>query len=96
MGRRAAILAFAVLAGAKSGKDIEGVRILAERIRAALRITLDDADPPITTGASIGVALFPADGDTRETLLRAADKAMYKAKNSGRDCILFAQEVGED
>ena len=86
---------FAVLAGAKSGRDVEGVRILAERIREALRITLEEADPPITTGASIGVALYPDDGSSREALLRSADTAMYKAKNSGRDRIVFAQELDE-
>lgn len=35
-------------------------------------------------GASVGIAIFPEDGATRETLLRAADEAMYEAKKSGR------------
>ena len=35
--------------------------------------------------ASIGVSLFPEHGDDPETLLKAADKAMYTAKNMGRN-----------
>lgn len=36
---------------------------------------------------SIGIACYPANGETRESVLRAADKAMYAVKRSGRDDI---------
>lgn len=38
-------------------------------------------------GYSIGVASYPAHGDTREALIRAADEAMYRAKKSGGDRV---------
>jgi diguanylate cyclase (GGDEF)-like protein len=38
------------------------------------------ADFEIITSASLGVALYPDDGEDRETLMRNADLAMYKAK----------------
>ena len=39
--------------------------------------------------ASIGVCLFPRDGEDVETLLKNADTAMYRAKENGRDNIQF-------
>lgn len=39
----------------------------------------------IYVSASVGISLFPADGDDAETLLKHADVAMYSVKDSGRD-----------
>ncbi|MBV6324511.1 EAL domain-containing protein [Duganella violaceipulchra] len=45
--------------------------------------------------ASIGVCLYPDDGDDVDVVLRNADVAMYEAKESGRNCFKFyAQEMG--
>ena len=38
---------------------------------------------------SIGIALYPHDGDTVETLLKHADAAMYEAKRAGRSTYRF-------
>lgn len=38
---------------------------------------------------SIGIAIAPIDGESSELLLKAADQAMYKAKQSGRNCFEF-------
>ena len=38
----------------------------------------------VYTGGSIGVAMYPRDGEDAEALLRSADAAMYLAKDSGR------------
>jgi diguanylate cyclase (GGDEF)-like protein len=50
------------------------------------------APPPPTL--SIGVASYPAHGDTAETLIRAADQALYAAKSQGRNTIVRAVAVG--
>jgi len=43
----------------------------------------------IYLSASLGVSLFPRDGDDVETLLKKADSAMYSAKESGNKTIQF-------
>ena len=59
------------------------------------------AQPPIennrfaVVGTSIGCARFPLDGKTCEDILKRADMAMYKAKNSGRGRhVLFNTQHG--
>jgi len=42
---------------------------------------------------SMGIAGFPENGQTRDTLLRAADQAMYAAKEAGRDHILSYNQI---
>ena len=42
---------------------------------------------------SMGIACYPENGQTRETILRAADQALYAAKEAGRDHILSYNEL---
>lgn len=46
--------------------------------------------------ASIGIALFPADGQDQASLLAAADMAMYKAKQAGGNRLCIATELLQD
>jgi len=50
------------------------------RIAAAVAAT--PSTPPVS--ASIGIAIYPADGTTPDELIRAADQQMYKSKAAGR------------
>jgi diguanylate cyclase (GGDEF)-like protein/PAS domain S-box-containing protein len=43
----------------------------------------------VSISASIGIAMFPGDGDDSETLLKHADIAMYHAKQAGRNALQF-------
>ncbi|HBI21610.1 MAG TPA: hypothetical protein DDY37_03335 [Legionella sp.] len=50
---------------------------------------LSNQEKNIHITASIGIVLSPADGVRPDTLLRHADRAMYVAKNLGRNCFSF-------
>jgi len=64
-----------------------GARV-AERIRAA--ITMLDAGAGTRVTASVGAASNPDDATTRDGLVAAADAALYRAKESGGDCVAEA------
>jgi diguanylate cyclase len=65
----------------------EDAELIARRAVKALQtpIRLDGVD--LHTSASIGIAMFPADGRNAETLIANADAAMYCAKQRGRNNI---------
>jgi diguanylate cyclase (GGDEF)-like protein/PAS domain S-box-containing protein len=68
--------------------------ILAERIIVGISQPIPIGDQLVEVGASIGVAVCPTDGNDPETLLRAADMAMYGAKEDGRgSCRFFTQSM---
>lgn len=46
----------------------------------------------VTSTLSIGICLFPKDGEDLGTLLKNADTAMYKSKNAGRNSFAFYDE----
>jgi diguanylate cyclase (GGDEF)-like protein len=50
-------------------------------------VRLDDQET--FTGASIGIALYPEDGEDARTLLKNADTALFRAKENGRHCFQF-------
>jgi diguanylate cyclase (GGDEF)-like protein len=41
---------------------------------------------------SIGMALYPVHGRTNQGLLQAADQALYRAKELGRNCVVIASD----
>jgi diguanylate cyclase (GGDEF)-like protein/PAS domain S-box-containing protein len=47
----------------------------------------------VTTGVSIGISVYPNDGEDPETLMKKADLAMYQAKESGRHVFRFHDEA---
>lgn len=64
----------------------------AERIRASLeRSGIHPGGPRKRVTMSIGLAMFPEHGESAESLLRAADEALYAAKERGRNCVVRAE-----
>ena len=58
---------------------------VASKVRSALREPFLVDELEIQVSASIGISLFPVDGDDAEALLKHADAAMYSVKETGRN-----------
>jgi len=65
------------------------IEIIAARIASALAMPLRINSKKLAVGASIGISLFPSDGETADELLKRADMAMYDAKKSGGNAWQF-------
>jgi diguanylate cyclase (GGDEF)-like protein len=63
--------------------------LVAQKILDALGRPFDLAGNEAYVTASIGISVFPADGDDAETLLKNADMAMYRAKELTRNAYCF-------
>ncbi len=77
------------------GSDAEHTYGAAERLRSALekhRFVFEGARIPLS--ASLGVAIWPGDGRDPEPLLAAADRALYAAKQAGRNRVVAAASLG--
>ena len=71
------------------GTDADGAAHTAEKLieTVSQRYQIDQHDLVITP--SIGIAMYPSDGEDFETLSKCADIAMYRAKDSGRNGYRF-------
>jgi diguanylate cyclase (GGDEF)-like protein/PAS domain S-box-containing protein len=71
--------------------DRRGAAAVAQKVLEAVRhsVVIDEHELYVTT--SVGIAIFPEDGEDAESLLKNADRAMYRAKEVGRDNYQFAR-----
>ena len=69
--------------------DEEGVAKVAKLILEHLTTVFILQEHEIYIGGSIGIAMYPDNGDDVETLMKAADSAMYSVKESGRNNFQF-------
>jgi diguanylate cyclase (GGDEF)-like protein len=75
--------------------DVDDAVVLLEKLREAIaQISVISVDRAIT--ASIGVASLPEDGSDSDSLIRAADRALYAAKSNGRNRIETANAIVAD
>ncbi len=70
----------------------EDAAAVARRISEILGQPIDIGDNQVIITPSIGIAIFPQDGDTMETLIKNADTAMYFAKRIGPNLFKYYQE----
>lgn len=75
--------------------DLQQVARIAQRIvdSIATPFQLDEGGQLHTISCSIGIAIYPDDADTLEGMLRNADRAMYAAKESGRNHYISYSDI---
>ncbi len=73
----------------EEGKNGEDAATIADKIQATLTLphTINKRELHIST--SIGISVYPSDGQDAETLIKSADTAMYHAKKKGRNNYQF-------
>ncbi len=64
----------------------------AQKIINALSKPFQLSEANSQIGASIGIAIFPEDGEDLHALIKLADKAMYKAKSAGKNQFIFSTD----
>lgn len=67
----------------------ENALVLSHRIRELIRRPFNLEGREVVLTASIGIAVYPDDGESADALLKYADTAMYHAKDKGRDNCQF-------
>jgi diguanylate cyclase (GGDEF)-like protein len=76
------------------GTDRTGARQLAERIRQEVGAQKhDSAKGAFRATLSLGVAVYPEDGKSKQELIANADQALYAAKHGGRNRTVCHGEI---
>jgi diguanylate cyclase (GGDEF)-like protein len=75
--------------------DWQHAGIVAAKLLASLEAPVSLGDEDLQVAASIGIAIYPTDGESFETLLRNADLAMYRARQSSPDSYQFSAATDE-
>ncbi|HHC71335.1 MAG TPA: EAL domain-containing protein [Thiotrichales bacterium] len=78
---------FAIVVEALTSR--EQVRTIAEKLQGCLEKEVEVEGHLLNVTASLGVAIYPTDQQTPDDLIKAADTAMYSAKNAGGNRIEF-------
>ena len=79
------------------GRDSNAAAAIAVQLTAALRRTLVLDRREVVITASAGVSAFPTDALDAETLIRAADTALYRAKAAGKNTVVqFRMDMDRD
>ena len=71
---------------------ISEASLVAKRIIKVLRLPFTIEKETVKTGASIGIAIYPSNGDNAKEIFKNADIAMYRAKSLGRNQLSFFEK----
>ena len=83
-----------VMPGADTDEAVRRISAISSQVSNMGARVMGRSLPPVTFSA--GVATVPEHGDNAEMLIRAADRALYMAKETGRDRVVVAHPPGSD
>ena len=74
-------------------KDMDSIETVARKLLdIAVQPYALDSEVPVSVSFSIGIGVYPEDGDNFDALLSHADQAMYEAKQGGKNRYVFCSE----
>jgi diguanylate cyclase (GGDEF)-like protein len=89
MGGDEFVIAFLIKDGSR-----DEINLIVNKLQKQLNTAVDlDLNRTVTVGASIGIALFPQDGEDMETLMANADNAMYQIKKKRKAPLSFLASI---
>ncbi len=81
----------------ESAKNKNSAAFVCKKILNIVKQSIKIGTYKLNTSASIGVAMYPKDGDDLQTLIRNADTAMYHAKDQGKDTFeYYDKQLSDD
>jgi diguanylate cyclase (GGDEF)-like protein len=75
-------------------ENVQAIADIAERVCDVMREPVSLKEATVQVYASIGISIYPIDGDDMHTLLRVADHAMYYVKDHGGNNYHFNVQIG--
>jgi len=82
-----------ILKGIKSRETVVGIaQHIIDSFKTSIRLNGYD----LNVSTSIGIALYPDDGENIESLVKNSDIAMYEAKKQGRNRYCFSKEINDN
>jgi diguanylate cyclase (GGDEF)-like protein len=77
-------------------QNAEDARNVGEKILSAVAEPIETTAGPQHVSCSVGISVCPLHGETLDVLRRSADRAMYQAKEGGRNAVcVFSSEIAE-
>ncbi|MGI9584345.1 MAG: diguanylate cyclase domain-containing protein, partial [Acidimicrobiia bacterium] len=73
----------------EGGKRVEDAGQVASKILQAIATPFSVGARELVVTTSIGISVYPLDGDTHEELVKGADTAMYQSKAAGRNTYQY-------
>jgi len=73
--------------------DVKHVELVAQRVLNRIAEPMMLSGNRVSVSSSIGIAIYPEDGEDIDTLLKNADAAMYEVKSQGRNAICFYDDA---